>query len=76
MYYNSSHAKLVPVGGMLQVAFNGASEGFLQCDGSSLSREVYPELFEAIGTQYGALDDKHFSIPDKRNTGEIWLIKF
>lgn len=38
--------------------------GFLKCDGSSLLREDYPDLFTAIGTIYGAADDYHFNIPD------------
>lgn len=38
--------------------------GYLKCDGSSLLREDYEELFDAIGTLYGSEDDYHFNLPD------------
>jgi len=34
------------------------------CDGSSLVRADYPDLFAVIGTTYGAVDGTHFNIPD------------
>lgn len=37
---------------------------WLTCDGSSLLRSAYPDLFAAIGTTYGAIDGTHFNIPD------------
>lgn len=37
---------------------------WLLCDGSSLARVDYPNLFAAIGTVYGAPDGAHFSLPD------------
>lgn len=37
---------------------------WLACDGSSLLRASYPDLFTAIGTAFGAADGTHFSIPD------------
>ena len=37
---------------------------WLLCDGSSLGRADYPDLFDAIGTIYGATDSTHFNIPD------------
>jgi microcystin-dependent protein len=37
---------------------------WLPCDGSSLLRADYPDLFTVIGTTYGAADGSHFNIPD------------
>ena len=39
---------------------------WLPCDGSSLLRMDYPDLFGVIGTVYGAADGTHFSLPDLR----------
>lgn len=39
---------------------------WLQCDGASLLRDDYPDLFAVIGTNYGSLDGTHFSLPDLR----------
>jgi len=40
--------------------------GWLICDGRSLSRTNYPELFELIGTKYGNVDANTFNLPDCR----------
>jgi len=39
---------------------------WLICDGSSLERLVYPDLFNVIGDVYGSADSDHFNIPDLR----------
>lgn len=47
--------------------FAGATipEGYLLCDGAALSREVYSELFSAIGTTWGEGDGSTtFNLPD------------
>ena len=47
--------------------FAGATlpEGYLLCDGAALSREVYAELFDAIGTAWGDGDGSTtFNLPD------------
>lgn len=47
--------------------FSGSSipTGYLLCDGSALNREVYAELFDAIGTAWGAGDgETTFNLPD------------
>lgn len=47
--------------------FAGAAlpEGYLLCDGAALSREVYAELFSAIGTTWGEGDGSTtFNLPD------------
>lgn len=40
--------------------------GWLKCDGRSLSREEYPELFEIMGTTFGSNDADTFKLPDLR----------
>jgi microcystin-dependent protein len=37
---------------------------WLPCDGLSVLRADYPDLFTLIGTIYGAVDGTHFSLPD------------
>jgi len=37
---------------------------WLPCDGASLLRADYPDLFTAIGVTYGAADGTHFTLPD------------
>lgn len=39
---------------------------WLPCDGTSLLRTDYPDLFASIGTTYGFTDSLHFSLPDLR----------
>lgn len=52
------------------VPFAGASSPFvgkwLLCDGSSLLRADYPDLFGLVGTAYGSTDGNHFNLPDLR----------
>jgi len=58
----------VPVGTMIPYA-SGASipGGFLACDGSTLSRTAFANLFAAIGTEWGSGDGATtFHIPDLR----------
>lgn len=56
----------IPVGVVLQ--FSGKDtmipDGFLICDGSSLLRTDYPDLFNVIGTTYGSADNTHFNLPN------------
>jgi microcystin-dependent protein len=40
---------------------------WLLCDGASLLRSVYPDLFSVIGVVYGSVDISHFSLPDLRS---------
>jgi microcystin-dependent protein len=40
--------------------------GWLKCDGRSLSRVEYSELFEIIGTSFGHNDNDTFKLPDLR----------
>lgn len=40
--------------------------GWLMCDGSSVLRADYLDLFNVIGTAFGAADGTHFNLPDMR----------
>jgi len=51
------------------VTFAGSSNpstNFLPCDGASVLRADYPDLFAVIGTTYGSVDGTHFNVPDLR----------
>lgn len=50
------------------LAFAGATapDGWLICDGSSVLRSAYPDLFAVCGTTFGSVDGTHFSLPDLR----------
>ena len=53
------------VGEIITFAGSVIPEGYLLCDGSSVSRDTYSELFEVIGTTYGEGDGvTTFGIPD------------
>lgn len=56
----------VPLGAILQLAHNSTlPAGYLLCDGSAVSRTMFPDLFNAIGTTYGAGDGSTtFNVPD------------
>ena len=41
-------------------------EGFVECNGQSLNRESYPDLFAYLGVDYGAEDTVTFKVPDYR----------
>lgn len=44
---------------------------WLPCDGSSLLRVDYPDLFTVLGVVYGAADASHFNLPDLRGRSGI-----
>jgi microcystin-dependent protein len=55
-----------PPGTVFPFAGTSAPTGYLICDGSSLLRASYVDLFGAIGTTWGAVDGTHFTLPDLR----------
>ena len=61
-----------PTGTILAYASNGAlPDGYLACDGSAVSRTTYADLFDVIGTTWGAGDGSTtFSLP---NLNGYWL---
>lgn len=46
---------------------------WIPCDGSSLVRADYPDLFAVIGTIYGSVDGSHFNVPDIRGRAPIGI---
>ncbi|AEE52286.1 phage tail protein [Haliscomenobacter hydrossis] len=56
----------VPAGSIM--AYGGATppDGWLLCDGSTVSSSKYPELFGAIGTNWGDGGSGSFNLPDLR----------
>jgi microcystin-dependent protein len=62
----TSESYPIPLGTVYYLASNiGGGSGFLLADGSAISRDTYWELFEYIGTGYGAGDGlTTFNLPD------------
>lgn len=57
-----------PIGGI--AAYGGVTvpDGWLLCDGSTVSRELYSDLFKAVGTVFGEGDGSTtFNVPDYRD---------
>ena len=54
------------IGTIVYFARNTAPEGWLKCNGANISRTVYSELFNAIGTTFGSGDGSTFGLPDLR----------
>lgn len=60
-------AESLPLGTILEYSGGTAPKGYMICDGSAISRTKYSELFNLIGTAYGAGDGSTtFNLPDKR----------
>lgn len=53
-----------PTGSVVMWPAPVAPPGWLLCDGSSLLRATYRDLFNTIGTTYGAVDGTHFNLPN------------
>ena len=54
-----------PVGTVIYSASSTPPEGYLICNGAAVGRTTYPDLFDAIGTTYGAGDGSTtFNLPD------------
>lgn len=56
----------MPPGAIIFVAMATPPIGYLKCNGASLARDLYANLFAAIGTTYGAADSSTFKVPDMR----------
>lgn len=57
----------VPAGAIMGFAMGDVPDGWLECDGSSVSRSTYAHLFAAIGETYGVGDGSTtFDLPDYR----------
>lgn len=56
----------IPCGGILAWPTDTPPSGYLECNGASLLRDDYPDLFNVISDCYGAADEDHFNLPDYR----------
>jgi len=56
---------------ILFAADTSPSPNWLACDGASLLRADYPDLFAVIGTAFGSADGSHFSVPDLRGRAMV-----
>tara|TARA_R100000231_G_scaffold737_3_gene1354 strand:+ start:4228 stop:5400 length:1173 start_codon:yes stop_codon:yes gene_type:complete len=45
---------------------NGIPDGYVECNGTELSRTTFAALFNVIGTRYGAPTSSTFRVPDLR----------
>lgn len=60
------------VGAILPFAGSTIPDGFLVCDGSAISRSDYSDLFEVIGTTYGAGDGTTtFTLPNMQGRATV-----
>ena len=60
----SIFSNVLPVGIVLPYAGDIPPEGFLICNGSSISRQLYQNLFNVIGTKYGSENPSFFNLPN------------
>ena len=57
----------VPTGSVFCMATTSVPSGYLECDGSAVSRTTYSDLFTAISTTFGTGDGSTtFNLPDLR----------
>ena len=63
----ASSVTLIPTGMVAPFAMSTAPTGWLECDGSAVSRTTYADLFTALGTTHGVGDGSTtFNVPDLR----------
>jgi len=53
----------MPVGSVIMGGWSSIPDGFLECNGASYATGDYPELFAAIGYQFGG-SGSNFSVPN------------
>ena len=64
---NALSNNIIPIGTILSYSVNSLTPpvGFLFCDGSAVSRTLFPDLFFAISTTYGSGDgETTFNLPN------------
>jgi microcystin-dependent protein len=62
----------MPIGSVLDFAGPQAPQGFLICDGRSVSRTTYSDLFAVIGTNWGVGDGSTtFSLPNPNGRSSV-----
>lgn len=62
----SVYSNDIPKGTIQALGSSGTPEGWLLCDGSSVSRTTYANLFATIGTAFGSASGTTFNLPDLR----------
>lgn len=55
---------VVPIGTVVFYLGTAIPDGYLLCNGASLLRTEYQDLFDVIGTKCGSVDSAHFTLPD------------
>jgi len=55
---------LTPAGTIITFGGTSAPSGYLACDGASIDRTTYADLFSAIGTTWGSADANSFNVPN------------
>lgn len=58
---------LFPVGTIAATCGASVPVGWLLCNGQTVSRALYPDLFAALSTRFGAGDGTTFGLPDLRD---------
>lgn len=58
--------EICPIGTIQAFAFNKVPQGWMICDGRSLNKYEYPELFNVIANTFGNEGNDKFKIPDLR----------
>lgn len=64
---------------IVQATPGDVSNGYLECNGSAVSRTQYAKLFASIGISYGAGDGvSTFNLPNFASPGApaVWKIRF
>lgn len=62
----------IPAGVIMDYAGSSVPTGWLECDGSAVSRTTYADLFTAVSTTWGAGDGSTtFNLPDFRGRARI-----
>lgn len=63
--YESHAVDAVPPGTVIYTASTNAPTGYLKCNGASISKTAYAELFNVIGSTFGSTSS-NFTLPDLR----------
>lgn len=67
-WVNDHLSAAIPVGAVMYFAQGSVPEGWLFCNGSSVSRTTYAALYAAIGTKYGSGNGSStFNLPNLRS---------
>lgn len=56
----------VPVGSIIALPTKNLVDGYLECNGASINKTTYSNLFNVIGTNFGTNDEDSFNLPDLR----------